>query len=75
MVDCFEDLDIELLGLRRVEWHAESYENIGETLYTGANGVVPEVQMTSLRNRAVVDIAAADEGEGREITDCRFRIN
>jgi hypothetical protein len=56
MVDGLEDLDVEVLGLRRVEWKTKSQESISETLNTDGNGAVTEIALSRLRNWVVVDI-------------------
>ena len=43
VVDRLEDLDVELLGLRRIKWHAKSHESIGQTLHTDTDGSVAHV--------------------------------
>ena len=56
MVNSLEDLDVELLGLRRIERHAESHEGIGETLHTDTYGAMAEVRATSFGDGVVIDV-------------------
>jgi prophage tail gpP-like protein len=56
IVDRLEDMDVELFGLGRVEWHAQSHEGVGKTLHADTDGTVTEVGTTGLRSRVVVDV-------------------
>lgn len=56
MIDGLENLDVQVLGLRRFKWQTESKENISKTLDTNSNGSVAEVALSCLGNWVVVDI-------------------
>lgn len=56
VVDGLEDLNVEVLGLRRIEGHTKSQESIGETVDTNSNGAMAHVAPPSLRHGVVVDV-------------------
>lgn len=56
MVDSFKNLDVQFLGLGRVERHAERHESISEALHTNPNWAMAHVRTTSFRDGIVVDV-------------------
>ena len=56
MIDGLKDLDVQRLGLGRVERHAERHEGVGEPLNTDADGAVAHVRAAGFRDRVIVDI-------------------
>lgn len=54
VVDCLENLNVELFRLGRIERHAECHEGIGKTLHTNPDGSVTEVGTTSFGDGIVV---------------------
>jgi len=64
MVNGLEDLDVELLGFRRIEGHAESHEGVGETLHADAYRAMAEVGATSFGDGVVIDVDDAVQIEG-----------
>ena len=69
MVHGLEDLNVELLGSWRVEWHAEHHESIGKTLHANANGSVTEVGLLRFRDGIVVDIDDTVQIECDDLSD------
>jgi hypothetical protein len=55
VVNSLENLNIQLLGLRRFERHTKGEERVGQTLDTQSNWPVPEVAAARLLYRIVVD--------------------
>lgn len=56
MVDRFEDPNVKLLGLGRVEGHAKSKEGICQALDTDADGTMAHVAVVSFFDRIVIDV-------------------
>ena len=56
MVDCLEDLNVELLGSCGVERHTEHHESIRETLHTDSDWSVAHVGLPRFRDRVEIDV-------------------
>jgi hypothetical protein len=56
VVNGLKDLNVQLLCLGRVEWHAQSHESIGEPLDANAGGAMTEVRVACLGGGVVVGI-------------------
>ena len=56
VIDSFEDLEIELSSLRRVERHSERHEGVGESLHSDTDRSVSHVGVFSFFDGVVVDV-------------------
>ena len=56
MIDCLEDLDVEVASFGRVEGDAEGHESVSETIDTHSDGTVTHVRVAGLRDWVVVDV-------------------
>src|SRR5207247_428986 len=56
MVNCLENLLVQLASLGRLEGHAQGKESIRKTLHTQTNGPVAHVAVVRLLDGVVVDI-------------------
>jgi len=56
MVDGLEDLNVEFLGGRGVEWHMEHHESIGKTLHTDSDRSMAHVGLPRFGNGVVIDV-------------------
>jgi len=69
MVDGLEDLDVEFLGSRGVEWHAEHHESIGKTLHTDSDRSMAHVGLPCFGDGVVIDVDDAIQVECDNFSD------
>lgn len=69
MVNCLEDLEVQLASLRRIERQAKGHEGVGEALHTDADRAVTHVAPLGLLDGVVVDIDDAVEVVSDDLHD------
>ena len=69
MVDSLEYLNVELLGCKGIECHAQCHESISEALDADSDRAVTHVGATGLGDRIIVDINDTIEVEGDDLGD------
>jgi len=69
MIHGLEDLDVQLLCLRRVKRHLQRHKSICETLNAETNGTMPHVGVARFGNGVEVDIDDTVKVEGYNLAD------